>query len=126
MKVFINIKSLLQTRSEECLVVKGKDMKNLPSIENAWMSVRNGRIEDMGPMSDFNKDHFNDYEVSDVSGKYILPTWVDSHTHLVFADWRNQEFEDRINGMTYQEIANRGGGILNSATTFHMVTQSEH
>ncbi|MDB4104698.1 imidazolonepropionase [Salibacteraceae bacterium] len=125
MKVFINIKSLLQTRSEECLVVKGKDMKNLPSIENAWMSVRNGRIEDMGPMSDFNKDHFNDYEVSDVSGKYILPTWVDSHTHLVFADWRNQEFEDRINGMTYQEIANRGGGILNSAKKLNELSEDD-
>jgi len=125
MKVFINIKALLQTRSEECLVVKGKDMKNLPGIENAWMSVRNGRIEDMGPMSDYNKDHFNDYEVSDVSGKYILPTWVDSHTHLVFADWRNQEFEDRINGMTYQEIAERGGGILNSAKKLNELSEDD-
>ncbi|MDA9266957.1 imidazolonepropionase [Salibacteraceae bacterium] len=125
MKVFINIKALLQTRSEECLVVKGKDMKNLPGIENAWMSVRNGRIEDMGPMSDYNKDHFNDYEVSDVSGKYILPTWVDSHTHLVFADWRNQEFKDRINGMTYQEIAERGGGILNSAKKLNELSEDD-
>lgn len=125
MKVFINIKSLLQTRTEPTLVVNGKEMKNLPSINDAWMSVKDGLIEDFGSMDDFQHDSFADFEVIDVAGSYIMPTWVDSHTHLVFAEWRNQEFEDRINGMTYQEIAERGGGILNSARKLNELSEDE-
>lgn len=115
MIVFTHIKSLLQTRTEPTLVVKGRAMKILPHINNAWMSVRDGKIEGFGSMDDFQPSDFDGYEVIDASGRFVLPAWVDSHTHLVFADWRNQEFEDRIKGLTYQEIAERGGGILNSA-----------
>jgi len=115
MKVFINIKSLLQTRTKPELVVKGREMKNLTCIDHAWMSVKDGLIERFGSMEDYQPEAFSNYEIIDISGSFILPTWVDSHTHLVFAEWRNQEFEDRINGMTYHEIAERGGGILNSA-----------
>ena len=125
MKVFINIKTLLQTRTEPTRVVKGKDMVHLPSIENAWMSVKNGLIEGFGTMKDFQQEAFSNYETIDASGKFIMPTWVDSHTHLVFAEWRNQEFEDRINGMTYQEIAERGGGILNSARKLNELSEDE-
>jgi imidazolonepropionase len=125
MKVFINIKSLLQTRTQPTLVVKGRDMKNLPCIDNAWMSMKDGMIEDFGLMKDFQSDAFTQYEVVDVEGRYILPSWVDSHTHLVFAEWRNQEFEDRINGMTYHEIAERGGGILNSARKLNDLSEEE-
>jgi imidazolonepropionase len=125
MKVFINIKSLLQTRTQPTLVVKGRDMKNLPCIDNAWMSMKDGMIEDFGLMKDFQSDAFAQYEVVDVEGRYILPSWVDSHTHLVFAEWRNQEFEDRINGMTYHEIAERGGGILNSARKLNDLSEEE-
>jgi imidazolonepropionase len=125
MKVFINIKSLLQTRTQPTFVVKGRDMKNLPCIDNAWMSMKDGMIEDFGLMKDFQSDAFAQYEVVDVEGRYILPSWVDSHTHLVFAEWRNQEFEDRINGMTYHEIAERGGGILNSARKLNDLSEEE-
>jgi len=125
MKVFVNIKSLLQTRTEPTLVVKGRDMKDLPCIDNAWMSVKDGIIEGFGSMNDFDVNAFATYEVIDVTGRYIIPTWVDSHTHLVFADWRNQEFEDRINGMTYHAIAERGGGILNSARKLNELSEDE-
>jgi len=100
-------------------------MKNLPCIDNAWMSMKDGMIEDFGLMKDFQSDAFAQYEVVDVEGRYILPSWVDSHTHLVFAEWRNQEFEDRINGMTYHEIAERGGGILNSARKLNDLSEEE-
>jgi len=87
--------------------------------------MKDGMIEDFGLMKDFQSDAFAQYEVVDVEGRYILPSWVDSHTHLVFAEWRNQEFEDRINGMTYHEIAERGGGILNSARKLNDLSEEE-
>jgi len=110
---FTNIKSLIQTRNKEVTLIAGKDMSNLPSIENAYLSIENDRILDFGEMNDFNSNP-NEKRI-DLSGKLVLPTWVDSHTHLVFAGTREDEFTDRIKGLSYQEIAERGGGILNSA-----------
>lgn len=108
-----NIKELLQVRDEEVQLLRGSEMKELPSLKNAWLLIEDGKISDYGSM-----DHLPDTsaeEVIDCSGKMILPTWVDSHTHLVYAGNREQEFADRIEGLTYEEIAARGGGILNSA-----------
>jgi len=90
-------------------------MNELPGLKNAWLAVSEGKIEDYGSMDSFDASRFSTYESIDCTGQMVLPTWVDSHTHLVFAEWRNQEFEDRINGLSYHEIAERGGGILNSA-----------
>ena len=112
-QVFINIKQLLQVRSKEIKNVAGKSMKELPIIENAFICIENDIISDFGEMKSYvNKK--ND-KVTDVSGKLILPSWCDSHSHVVYAGDRSSEFIDRINGLSYQEIANRGGGILNSA-----------
>ena len=112
-QVFINIKQLLQVRSKEIKNVAGKSMKELPMIENAFICIENDIISDFGEMKSYvNKK--ND-KVTDVSGKLILPSWCDSHSHVVYAGDRSSEFIDRINGLSYQEIANRGGGILNSS-----------
>lgn len=88
-------------------------MNNLPLIENAFLVLENDLIIDFGKMSGLQNLHFD--KIIDCTAKIVLPTWCDSHTHLVFAANRDQEFVDRINGLSYQEIANRGGGILNSA-----------
>ena len=104
---------MLQVRSKEIKNVAGKSMKELPMIENAFICIENDIISDFGEMKSYvNKK--ND-KVTDVSGKLILPSWCDSHSHVVYAGDRSSEFIDRINGLSYQEIANRGGGILNSS-----------
>lgn len=115
-KLICNIKSLVQveTGTERIARVYGKEMAHLPSIENAWLMVEDGRILDFGKMDAMPAEIQADEEI-DVTGRLVLPAWCDSHTHLVFAAPREQEFVDRINGLTYAEIAARGGGILNSA-----------
>ena len=111
-KLFINIKELIQVEKQPSKWVAGEQMKKLPTLKNAYLLIKDGVIEDFGNMEHCS---YNVEEIVDVSGKMILPTWCDSHTHLVFAKDRSQEFVDRINGLSYQEIASRGGGILNSA-----------
>jgi imidazolonepropionase len=111
-----NIKSLVQVREPNCLKVSGSDMKILPCIENAWMAVDNGLIADYGSMDDFpGIEDWKGLEIIDCEGKLILPCYADSHTHIVYAGNREGEFVDRINGLSYEEIFERGGGILNSA-----------
>lgn len=110
---FINIKKLVQVRDRNVNLVKGKNMVDLPCIENAFLSIENDTIINYGKMTDFNSDATED--CIDLRGKLVLPTWIDSHTHLVFAGTREGEFKDRIKGLSYQEIAEKGGGILNSA-----------
>lgn len=100
-------------------------MQDLPSLSNAWLAVNDGKIEAYGSMDDLDEVAYSAYEKIDLSGRMVLPSWVDSHTHLVFADWRYQEFEDRINGLTYQEIAERGGGILNSSKKLAEASEEE-
>lgn len=99
----------------------GEDMKKLNCIENAWLLIEDGIIQDFGDMEHAHAVQAND--ILDVSGKLVLPTWVDSHTHLVFASSREQEFADRINGLSYAEIAARGGGILNSAQKLNEIDE---
>ena len=116
MKVLIkNIKELLQVRDAQVDKIPGREMKKLPTIENAWLIMEDDVISDFGRMDDFNKDENDFTEVVDAKGKILLPTWCDSHSHLVFAESREEEFVNRINGLTYEEIAAKGGGILNSA-----------
>lgn len=121
--LFFNIKELLQIRDHSVSKVAGAAMKELPCIKNAFLRVDNDRIEDFGPMSSL-KD-FNADQVIDSRGHSILPTWCDSHTHLVFAGHREAEFVDRINGLSYEEIALRGGGILNSAKKLQASSEQE-
>ena len=121
--IFINIKELLQVRETSIKKVSGKEMSILPKIDNAFLIINDDRIEDFGEMK--NCPNLKDFKVIDVAGKVILPTWVDSHTHIVYAGNRIQEFVDRINGLSYEEIANRGGGILNSAKRLNETSEEE-
>jgi len=117
MKILIkNIKSLFGAREQAPEFVAGKSMRELPCIHGAWLAIEDGIFADFGTMENWpGISDWRDLEVIDADGKYILPTWCDSHTHLVFAGSRAGEFTDRIRGLTYEEIAAKGGGILNSA-----------
>jgi imidazolonepropionase len=107
-----NIRSLVQIETVRRKLVKGADMANLPSIEDAYLLTENGLIAAFGPMAEC-PDRAD--QTLDATGRMVLPSWCDSHTHLVFAATREEEFVDRIRGLSYEEIAQRGGGILNSA-----------
>ena len=111
--LFIYIKELLQVRPQDISKVSGSEMAVLPKIDNAFLLIKDNIIADFGSME--NCPTIENTTIVDASGKVILPTCVDSHTHIVYAGNRVQEFVDRINGLSYEEIFNRGGGILNSA-----------
>ena len=121
-QIFINIKELLQVRNPYERKVCGAQMNELPSIKNAYLWVENGLIKDYGSMDTVPEIAI---EQIDCAERLILPTWCDSHTHLVFGDTREDEFVHRINGLTYEEIANKGGGILNSAKKLESITEDE-
>ena len=104
----------------------GGDMRKLPVLENAWMAIEDGRVLDGGSMVDFpGIADWNGLEVVEADGRVVLPSWVDSHTHLVHAASREGEFVDRIRGLSYREIAARGGGILNSARALREMSEDE-
>ena len=107
-----NIKGLIQVRPSAVRMVRGAEMRSLPVIDSAYLLIENGVIKSYGPMSDA---HAHADEVIDATGRYVLPTWCDPHTHIVYAGSREGEFVDKINGLSYEEIARRGGGIVNSA-----------
>ncbi len=111
--LIINIQELLQIREKGLRKVSGAEMSVLPTIKNAYLIIENNLISDFGFMKDCPTDDFE--HTIDAFGKVVLPTWCDSHTHIVFAGNRENEFVDRINGKSYEEIAANGGGILNSA-----------
>jgi imidazolonepropionase len=121
--LFINIKELLQVREQYIDKVSGADMSVLPKIENAFLLVENNIIIDFGPME--NCPALQNTSIIDATDRVVLPTWIDSHTHIVYAGNRIQEFVDRINGLSYEEIANRGGGILNSAKKLNETSEDE-
>ncbi|WET02111.1 imidazolonepropionase [Flavobacterium sp. YJ01] len=124
MKTLItNIKELLQVRETSIAKVSGSEMAVLPTIKNAFLVLEDNLIADFGSME--NLPEINPDKVIDATGKVILPSWCDSHTHIVYAGNREQEFVDRINGLTYEEIANRGGGILNSAKKLNETSEDE-
>ncbi|MHC5201769.1 imidazolonepropionase [Myroides sp. LJL119] len=119
-----NIKQLLQVRPENQVILKGDQMNELPVLENAFLLIHNDIIEDFGPMENAPNPEQNQ-TVIDASGKIVLPTWVDSHTHLVYAGNRETEFVDRINGLSYEQIFNKGGGILNSAKKLQQTSEEQ-
>jgi imidazolonepropionase len=122
--LIINIKELLQVRDASILKVSGSEMAILPTIKNAFLLIENDLIADFGSMNDLPED-INPKKCIDADGKIVLPSWCDSHTHIVYAGNREQEFVDRINGLSYEEIANRGGGILNSAKILNETSEEE-
>ncbi len=118
-----NIKELLQVRENDILKVSGKEMKILPTLKNAYLIIEDEFISEFGSMDNIPKIKTD--EVINANGKIVLPTWCDSHTHIVFAGNRENEFVDRINGLSYEEIANKGGGILNSAKKLQSISEEE-
>jgi imidazolonepropionase len=120
--LFKNIKELIQVRETSIDFLAGKEMNVLPTLKNAFLLVKNGLISDFGLMKDC-----PDIEIKtiDATGKMILPSWCDSHTHLVYAGNREDEFVDRINGLSYKEIADNGGGILNSAKCLQETSEED-
>jgi len=122
-KVFINIGQLYQVRAAEIKILRGALMAEVPSIENSFLRINNGLIEDFGPMEEFSL--VEGEEQIDLEGRMVTPTFVDSHTHLVFAADRDEEFVMKIKGMDYQSIAEAGGGILNSARKLQNTSTQE-
>jgi imidazolonepropionase len=118
-----NIKKLIQCRTENTPFVSGKDMSFVPSIDNAYLVIKDGKINDFGKMQDLKK--INTDQVIDAKDRMVLPSWCDSHTHIVFAGDRSKEFIDRIKGLSYEEIAARGGGILNSAKLLQNTSEED-
>ncbi|NLP57909.1 imidazolonepropionase [Lutibacter sp. B1] len=118
-----NIKELLQVGSISKEMVCGKEMKILPTIKNAFLLIEDDLIKDFGSMKSISKFEVDNYV--DAKDRIVLPTWCDSHTHIVYAGNREREFVDRINGLTYEEIANNGGGILNSAKTLQNTSEED-
>jgi imidazolonepropionase len=124
--VIKNIAELIQTEKTPRKCVAGADMKNISTIKDAFVEVENGFITSFGSMTDWaGIEDWNNTEVVDAEGGVVFPTYCDSHTHLVFAASREDEFVDRINGLTYAEIAQKGGGILNSAKKLQNTSEEE-
>lgn len=119
-----NIKLLVNTREQNQLL-RGKELAPLPCIENAYLVIEDDEIAAYGPMAKLPTVNFQPSTAIDASGQMILPAWCDSHTHLVFAASRENEFIDKINGLSYAEIAAKGGGILNSAKKLNDTSEDE-
>lgn len=117
-----NIKILVGVDEDFCKVKKGAEMKNLGTINNAWLLIEKNKIVDFGKMETCPE---RNEEVIDATGKMVFPSWCDSHTHLVYAGSREGEFRDRIEGLSYEEIARRGGGILNSAKRLRVTPEED-
>lgn len=118
-----NIKQLVNTRTTNRLL-RGKELAELPCIENAYLLVEDGIIAAFGPMADMQYEEDDFENTIDAGGQLVLPAWCDSHTHLVFAASREEEFVYKIKGMSYAEIAAKGGGILNSARKIAEASES--
>jgi len=128
MKIVIkNIKKLIQTEKGKSLLIRaGAKMSTLNCIDNAYLIVENDKIADFGKMELLSTTlEDNDIEVIDAKDKMVLPAFCDSHTHLVYAGSREMEFFDKIRGLSYLEIAKRGGGILNSAQLLHDTSEDD-
>lgn len=121
-----NIKQLISVYTTAPQKLSGKEMKNLPCIDNAWLAAEDGLIIDFGTMDTFpGITDWKNLEVIDCEDKLVMPCYADSHTHIVYAGNREQEFVHRINGLSYEEIASRGGGILNSANKLRETAEDD-
>lgn len=122
--IITNIKQLVNTREENSLL-RGKELATLPCIQNAYIVIESGIISEYGKMEDLGWTDESSDEIIDASGQFVLPAWCDSHTHLVFAASREEEFIDKIKGMSYADIAAKGGGILNSARKLAQMSEGD-
>ena len=118
----INIKELGGILPEGTTALRGHEMRTFSTIENAFLTIENGKISGFGSMAEFSP---NDYQTLDASGQCVMPAFVDSHSHLVYSGTRESEFNMRLQGASYEEIAAAGGGILNSASRVASTTQEE-
>ena len=132
MKVLItNIKELIQAETTPRSKVAGKEMAQLPTLKDAWLFLDEGLIKGFGQMKDFRESAFFSHaeapgvEKIDATGKMVFPAFCDSHTHIVYAGSREIEYIDKIRGLSYEEIAQRGGGILNSARRLQEASELE-
>ena len=127
MRILIkNIKTLVQVDDSPRLKISGIEMKKLQCLNDAWLAIEDGLIVDFGKMGDFpGISDWTNLQVLDATDKLVFPSWCDSHTHIVYAGSRETEFADRINGLTYEQIAQRGGGILNSAKLLRSTSAEE-
>ena len=126
MKLLVkNIRCLAGVEYEPKLRLKGKEMATFNTIDNAWLLVENGRFAQFGSTADTMPPLDDIDQTIDAEGGMVMPSWCDSHTHIVFAGSREREFVDKINGLSYEEIARRGGGILNSADLLHNTSEDE-
>lgn len=135
--IFIkNIKGLVGVREElETAPLRGEALGDLRTLENAWLVIEGEQIADFGEMDELGNDEDGWEQLSamesradrviDATGRFVFPSWCDSHTHLVYAGSREREFMDKIRGLSYQEIARRGGGILNSVELLHNTSEDE-
>jgi imidazolonepropionase len=123
-KLLTHIRMLGGIHESTTKYLRGTELDQFHAIENAWLLIEGGRILDFGPMASCPPQK-EGMEAESLEGKMLLPAFIDSHTHLVFADWREGEFEDRLKGLSYQEIAERGGGILNSAAKLRVMPENE-
>ncbi len=124
--LIINARALVGAHPAGARVLRGAQMADAALIENGWLAIENGRISGLGQMAGLPSEISRKaVRTIDASGRFILPGWCDPHTHVVFAEPREGEFVDRIKGLTYQEIATRGGGILNSARKLHGMSEDE-
>jgi len=127
--LIINIKQLVGVREtnkpDSHKVLRGKELAELPVTENAYLVIEAGSIAEYGEMSSIQNSTLKTQNKIDAAGQMVLPCWCDSHTHLVFASSREEEFVDKIKGMSYAEIAARGGGILNSARKLNDTSEDE-
>ena len=120
-----NIGSLI-TVSSNSELKKGSEMKELPFIKNAWLKIKDNRILDFGGMDNWEGiDDWNEFNIIDAEEGTVLPSWCDSHSHIVYAGSREQEFVDKINGLSYEEIAKKGGGILNSSLILKTTSEED-
>lgn len=125
----INIKQLVQVEDTPCSCKAGKDMARVGIIPDAYLLVEDEKIAGFGKMEDLNRESIyangDTIKEIDASGRLVLPSYCDSHTHLVYAGSREIEYIDKIRGLSYEEIAKRGGGILNSAERIRHASEEE-
>ncbi len=125
--LIINIKELVQIENKPVQKVAGKNMSALKTIKNSFLLIEKGLIKSFGKMSSLNLNEYSDRncKIIDATGKMVFPSFCDSHTHLVYAGSREIEYIDKIKGLSYEEIAQRGGGILNSAKKLQHTSEDE-
>lgn len=124
--LIVNIKAIQGILPKGCHRLAGSEMESVPGeLADAWLRTEGDRIAAFGPMAALTPDDFAGQEIIDARGGMLLPSFCDSHTHIVYAGSRDGEFLDKINGLSYEEIARRGGGILNSADRLHETSENE-